>query len=122
MLPLTKQNLAKRLAYWQKRLRLQDWSVTADICRYAAIDDSLGRITIGDDKREAYIRLLCAEDVLPLDVIDKASALDWELVLVHELLHLHFRDTSPKHHEKGSPEDKAEERAIDQISHALVER
>jgi hypothetical protein len=122
MLPLTKQNLAKRLAYWQKRLRLQDWIVEAVVARYSDLDQAVARVTVHANKREAYIRLLCPEDLLPLDSINKASTLDWELALVHELLHLHLWDLGSSTYEKGSPKDLAEERAIDQISHALVER
>ena len=120
---LTKKTLVARLAYWQKRLRVQDWKVVATIARYTALpNNGLGHVIIGHDKREAYIRVLCAEDARPYDVVDMQAALDWELTVVHELLHLHFHDVLPDDLAKTNPKSIAMERAIDQIAHALVER
>ena len=97
----------KGLAYWQEALRIQDWDVHYDIVPVHVLDDAFADITFIATKRAAYLRMVNPEH----------RSHDWEVSLVHELLHIHFAPFKTK---AGSVQELAEEQAIHSISTALV--
>lgn len=116
---LSETSLALLSAEWQKRLRLQDWDITFQIKRINELE-GFGQTVASDTYRSAKIHLLDERDFDPMaaQTTLSVSSLDWEVTLVHELLHLHFHDVAqPK---IGTPEYRALERGIDTIAIALV--
>jgi hypothetical protein len=125
---LTESVAAKVGRAWHTRLRLQDWTVKYRVARlneFQSPDGACGQSQIDDPFPYACITLLHQSD-LDARAAGRACAeifLDWEVTLVHELLHLHLRhihnnETEPR---PGSGEDVARERAIDLIARALVD-
>jgi hypothetical protein len=109
-------DLATLTALWQRRLELQDWQVTCQgFARVTAIEDRYHASTIRYviKTREAIISLR--------DPIDRPADIwtpdDYEVFIVHELLHLHF---APLNIDDDAPEDVAQEQAINALARALV--
>lgn len=114
---MSDEKLKSFLAYWQKRLRLEDWDIVLEVVRLKEW------LTLGKDAYTAgvcapsqscgwaRIRLLHIDDI-PEDAVP--SIKDPEVTLVHELLHLLIPVSSP---EGG---DVHGERAINRIAEALV--
>ena len=102
-------------AYWCRQLRLEDWRV------YVTWDDfhlaKAGRAATVSWKlchKTAYIDVMVPE-LYPDDWHEDVK--DWNCHLVHELLHLHF---APFAADDGTPEDTAQEQAIEFIAQALA--
>ena len=109
------------LPIWQKRLRLQDWSIRIMVTRMAELgEDTLGDVKPGRTKRAALIRLLHPADVAGQNFVFDGEAWDWEITLVHELLHLHFEDCLESNWNDTWRTRQPVERAIDAIAKALV--
>lgn len=106
---------------WQKRLRLQDWEIRLQIARQHELGDgTLGDCDAAKFKRQALIRVLHPDDVAGQGFRFDGEAWNWELTLVHELLHLHFHDCFPDGWPARTPTETAAERAIHALSVALV--
>jgi hypothetical protein len=106
---------------WQRRLRLQDWDVKFSLGRMSALDvGTLGDCEVSSTKRQARIRLLDPRDVDGQAFWFDGEAWDWEITLVHELLHLHFHDIFPDGWPHKAPAGTAGERTIDAVAKALV--
>lgn len=102
------------LAYWQRRLRLQDWHVTVEVVRGRKLDDlNLGECHSNLENKEAKIFLRDPIDYDPQSMIPSHP----ERTLVHELLHLHCLPFDPKN---NTLEATALEQAINCIASALV--
>ncbi len=111
---LTQEQLEERLAYWQEKLRLRDWIITASIKRMSQFSqpDRAGEVFSSYDGKEAAIKLLDPEDH---SYGDGFAPYDMEHVLVHELLHLHTGAI------KAEDEySLAEEQAIESIVSGLI--
>jgi len=115
---LTLEELKSRCTYWQRRLRLQDWTIFLDVqsAKDMKADDNDGEIQMLQVKRQAWITILDPADY-PAHADEPQ---DMERTLVHELLHIHFTEIHQGRRLKRIPH-VAEERAIDAISRALVE-
>lgn len=112
----TDEQLKEKLAYWQKRLRLNDWIVKVEIARQRefSTSDRLGEVTFNIHTKTALIKILNPVDY---DDWDKQ---DMENTLVHELLHLHFAYI---HYHFGKNSDfyeMFEEQAIESIASGLI--
>lgn len=132
--PWTQKRLERVGREWQKRLMLQDWTLTFRLVNayevkgnYADID----RPT--EQKRTGHIRV--ADPIHHSESMAADHDADPEYSLVHELLHLHLwamKDAVVRMETVGGPLVKpltemaweeiraAEERAIDHIARALV--
>lgn len=108
---------AEKLAYWQKRLSLEDWKVSVEVVRLSELKPrTLGNIHWDTDKKTAVIRVLDpadyrlpAEDVLP----------DIEFTVVHELIHLELAPVlAPLQRNEANRRD--EEHAVNQMTDALL--
>lgn len=107
--------LTAHLAYWQRALRLQDWTVTAKMVRYGEIGGGKGgEIQYCLEMKDALLSVVMAESY-PRG--ERFTHHDEEQTLVHELLHLHFAPFSAK---SGSPEEIWHEQTINAIASALV--
>ncbi|MCO7125105.1 hypothetical protein NIE88_04865 [Sporolactobacillus shoreicorticis] len=111
---LTESNLQEKLKYWQERLRLRDWDITAKIVPLSKMDhrDEAGKCEWNLESRFALIYVLSLDDY---QNVGSPMAYDMEQTLVHELLHLHF---APMDDDKYY---MPIEQAIESISKALVE-
>lgn len=107
--------LNERLSLWQKRLKLEDWTVTV----IASQRDGLRAGTLGNirwdlEKKTAVIKVLDSSNYqTSLD----ATLRDMEFTVVHELIHLEFcASTRP---DQSSRTD--EETAVNNIAEALLQ-
>lgn len=114
MIYLTQEEAEKALVEWQSVLKLRDWDIKIQIVRRNGLVDPEGmaEVRYKHIKRMAIINLLD-----PIDYDNDLWGQDHEISMVHELLHLHFMGFEA---EEGTPEDKAQEQAIDAISKSLV--
>ncbi|KKL01084.1 hypothetical protein LCGC14_2627410 [marine sediment metagenome] len=119
---LTAHNANLRCLMWQRRLSLVDWRIKVIVARLAQLGEgTLGDCDITRVKRQAQIRLLDLRDVGGQQFHFDGESWDWELTLVHELLHLHISDCF----HRGWPGAKSEagmaaERMIDALARALL--
>lgn len=107
----TQSELEERLAYWQMRLRLQDWHIQIKIVRMSEMNGSIGRVLPLLEKKIASIRIADHADYPP----DSITPNDMENTLVHELLHLHFYPLT-----KDKDFVLEEEQAIESIVSGLI--
>ncbi|EGO63506.1 hypothetical protein [Acetonema longum] len=100
---------------WQQRLRLECWEVALRIARQRDFDlkNAQGECCYTKETALATIKILD-----PTDYPQSPFKYDMEIVLVHELLHLHFCMFDKT--EYGSLDETMMERSIDHIAKALV--
>ncbi len=112
---MTEQELQALCSLWQKRLRLQDWTVVVRVVRRheMALKDVQGECEWVLPRKQAVIRLLDPVDYVPERIVPQ----DMETDLVHELLHLYF---APFDADDGTLEEMHQEQAINAIGQALV--
>lgn len=109
--------LNKQLVYWQKVLYLQDWTIDLRVARQWEMSDNttLAECEWFLSRRDAIIRVLAPSDLAGVNkYFIKDEECDYDVSLVHELLHLHF---APFHTEK---DEVAHEQAINAISRGMV--
>ncbi len=105
--------LTKKLAFWRKRLDLQEWQVTLELAdRKALRGGSLGNIHWDLQTKTARIRVLDASEY---KTSYEAALRDMEFTVVHELMHLNLA-AMPRNDESR----KDEERAVDHMANALL--
>lgn len=111
---MTDRELQELCGWWQKVLRLQDWDVKVLVKRrFQMPADAQGQVDYVLQNRKAVISVLAAEDYEP----DHLWPQDQEKTLVHELIHLHM---APFAAPTGTPQDIAQEQAIEALAGALV--
>jgi len=92
----TQADLDAALAYWQKVLRLQDWTIKARIVTRKEMPDYwFGWSQVQNNLKTCFIRLIHPEHRDHEDLAPE-NELDHEQSLVHELLHAHFHNTRPE--------------------------
>ena len=87
------KELEKLCKEWQDKLHLQNWDIIVKICRKTEFElsDVTGENCWDLRVCKSYIRILD-----PIDYLKTSWPYDMEVVLVHELLHLHFMSFEPK--------------------------
>lgn len=102
----------ERLAYWQRRLGLNDWSIAVMVCRGGELrPQTVGNLHWDAGRKTAVIRVLALADYpLPAD----AALLDVEKTLVHELVHLELASL-PRSDASLAPEELAVSRLADAL-------
>jgi hypothetical protein len=107
--------LNEKLSLWQKRLKLEDWSVTVITSQRDGLrTGTLGNIRWDPEKKTAVIRVLDPSDYqAPSDAILR----DMEFTVVHELIHLEFCTSTRV--DQSSRAD--EETAVNHIAEALLQ-
>lgn len=111
-------NLRAQVTYWQKILYLQDWNIEVQASRHWEMPSlTLAQCEFYLNRKDAIIRLLHPTDITGLaHRFVGGEESDYDISIVHELLHLHFApfSTNIKHIEI------AQEQAINAISRSLV--
>jgi hypothetical protein len=107
--------LNERLSLWQKRLKLEDWSVTVVTSQRDGLrTGTLGNIHWDPEKKTAVIRVLDPSDY---QAPSEAILRDMEFTVVHELIHLEFCASTRA--DQSSRAD--EETAVNHIAEALLQ-
>jgi hypothetical protein len=95
---LTQALLESRCRYWQKVLGLSDWTIRAELVRpeqFANEDEGqIGECSALTQNRTAVVRVIDPRHY----PTDSLWPQDWEVILVHELIHCHFE---PFYKDKG---------------------
>ena len=110
----TQEQAQQACQEWQRILRLQDWDIAIDILRARdmGLDGGQAEVHWKAESKSAIIHLLD-----PADYQNNYFEQNQERSLVHELLHLHMVMFAT---ETGTPEDTAQEQAVNAIANALV--
>lgn len=113
-----KAALQESIRYWQSILRLQDWNVILIMRRRAdmSIQNAIGASTYSESHKDEIMELVAPEDLHSFHERFHGEELDYEITLVHELLHLHFASFM-------SDDDKVstyQELAINTLARSLV--
>ena len=113
----TQSFATERLAYWQKRLKLQEWHVTVEMARTSDLKPkTLGNIHWDTDKKTALIHVLDPADYhMPFRDMLK----DMEFTVVHELIHLELAPTLSTV-ARNEASRRTEEYAVNHIADALL--
>ena len=109
--------LHKQLTYWQRTLYLQDWNIELRISRQWEMADAetVAQCQWFLQRKDAIIKVLHPSDLPGLSArFIREEECDYDISLVHELLHLHF---APFHHEDH---ETFHEQAINAISRGMV--
>ncbi len=107
--------LNEKLSLWQKRLKLEDWSVTVVTSQRDGLrTGTLGNIRWDPEKKTAVIRVLDPSDY---QTSSEATLRDMEFTVVHELIHLEFCASTRA--DQSSRTD--EESAVNHIAEALLQ-
>ena len=107
----SQSQLDETLYYWQNKLFLNDWIITAEVAslREIGLDDRCGENELDVEGKVSHIRILSADD-FPDDYRLKICQ---EKILVHELLHCKLNLLSP--------DDSFESRFYDMFDHQRLE-
>lgn len=106
--------LGDQLAFWQKTLKLQDWDIKISFWPHAALNGEVCHITWLRDQKTASLAMRMPEDIPPIERDwPEGEAADYDISLVHELLHLKCVDLE-------SEVEWAEEQLANHLSRALV--
>jgi hypothetical protein len=112
--PLAERCVRKKLVLWQRRLNLQDWSISVVMSHPTDLRQrTLGNIHWNADQKTAVIRVLDASDYhMPFRVTMK----DMEFTVVHELIHLELASLP-----RSEASRSDEEYAINHLANALLQ-
>jgi hypothetical protein len=105
--------VSEKLATWQRRLKLENWTISTVMTRRDALKPkTLGGIRWDKHKKTALISLLDPSDYrLPFrEMLD-----DLEFTIVHELVHLELASLPRSEASRSS-----EEHAVNQLAEALL--
>jgi hypothetical protein len=120
----TDEELREALAYWQERLRIQDWRIHAYyVVDTLDLESKAGQCHLYPAKRQAVIRLASPQEESDGWEAADPHSFEWKVVLVHELLHVRFSELLPKE-STSTTDDVWEpwEPIIHALSMALVKR
>ena len=109
--------LHKQLLFWQHALYLQDWTISLRIVRQWDMGDtvSVAQCEWYIERKDAIIKVLHPDDLPGVSSrFLNGEECDYDVSLVHELLHLHF---APFHRKE---DEIAHEQAINAISRGIV--
>ena len=112
--------LQAQCTYWQGILGLTNWHVHVYPvpANHPKLGDCLASCEMFEQRQDAIIRVVRPADLPSVahNFLDGEEA-DYDLTLVHELLHLHFNTFAVP---DGDPKGVAQEQAINAISRGLV--
>lgn len=104
----------EQLRFWQSVLRLQDWIIELQFWPHEALGTEVSRVLYSRNQKTAIIALRYPEDLGP---VEKdwlpGEAGDYDMSIVHELLHVLFTDMESK-------QNIAEEQSCNILSRAIV--
>jgi hypothetical protein len=107
----------EKLWMWQKRLNLQDWSISVLVSRASELKPkTLGNVHWDLEKKTAVIRVL---DPADYRLAPNLILPDIELTVVHELIHLEIAPTLADLHRTDANRGQ-EENAVNHMADALL--
>ncbi|HEY3739271.1 MAG TPA: hypothetical protein VGL53_05480 [Bryobacteraceae bacterium] len=108
-----------KLALWQDRLHLQDWTISATVSHPGDLRrGTLGNVHWDAEKKTAKIRVLSPSDYHRT----YAAALeDIEFTIVHELIHLELMPVTHNEENRSAESRSAEEDAVNRIAASLLQ-
>ena len=112
--------LQKECELWQKKLYLQDWTIEVKLCRQHEMPnpDSIAVIQHWTERKDARMHLLAPIDIpLVQDHFINGEAGNYDISIVHELLHLHLIPLSDYENETKRT---AEEQVVNALSRTIV--
>jgi hypothetical protein len=111
---LAERCVKEKLALWQQRLNLQDWTISVVMSHPVDLRHrTLGNIHWNADKKTAVIRVLDASDYqMPF----RATIKDMEFTVIHELIHLELASLP-----RSEASRSEEEYAINHLASALLQ-
>jgi hypothetical protein len=117
--PLAEKYLRKRLPLWQKRLKLQDWTISLELSHPGDLRrGSLGNVHWDAEKKTAIIRVLDASDY---QMSFSATLKDMEFTIVHELTHVELSSLTRNFKSRSEESVSEEERAVNRLSDAMMQ-
>jgi len=116
---LAESYLHERLARWQERLKLQDWTVSLVMSHATELRrGTLGNVHWDADNKTAVIRVLDAADYgRPF----RATLQDMEFTVVHELVHLELTSLTRNFKSRSEESFSQEEQAVNRMADALLQ-
>lgn len=117
---ILRDGLQKQCHMWQQKLRLQDWNVHVVLARLHEIPgrDAIGYITPVPERKDAHMTLLSPVDIPQVSSgFLKGEELNYDLTIVHELIHLHLW---PFASNLTEAELMCEEQAVNAISRCII--
>jgi hypothetical protein len=116
---LAESYLHQRLARWQERLKLQDWTISLVMSHPSELRrGTLGNVHWDAEKKTAVIRVLDAADYgRPF----RATLEDMEFTVVHELVHLELTSLTRNFKSRSEESFSQEEQAVNRLSDALLQ-
>jgi hypothetical protein len=108
-----RQYVTERLAFWQQRLKLEEWKISVVPARRSELKpNTLGGIRWDKTKKSAVIWVL---DPSEYQTPFRATLDDMELTIVHELVHLELTSLPRSEASRSN-----EEHAVNGIAEALL--
>jgi hypothetical protein len=112
--PLAERRIRERLGLWQRRLNLQDWTISVVMSHPSDLRErTLGNIHWDAGKKTAVIRVL---DASVYQLPFQATVQDMEFTVVHELIHLELASLP-----RSEASRSDEEFAINHLAKALLQ-
>jgi hypothetical protein len=116
---LAETYLQQRLARWQERLKLQDWTISLVMSHPTELRrGTLGNVHWDAEKKTAVIRVLDASDY---ERPFRATLADMEFTVVHELVHLELTSLTRNFKSRSEESFSEEEQAVNRMSDALLQ-
>lgn len=81
---MTQKQIAARLTYWQKHMRLTHWKINL-IFDEDLHDSAVASVSLADDYDRCHMQI-------DMEKIKDDPNINLDHIIVHELLHLQFRD------------------------------
>lgn len=108
-----------KLALWQDRLHLQDWTIAVIVSHPGDLRrGTLGNVHWDAEKKTAKIRVLSPSDY---HRTYKAALDDIEFTIVHELIHLELMPVTHNEENRSAGSRSAEEDAVNRIAASLLQ-
>jgi hypothetical protein len=109
----TQSFLNQKLWLWQKRLKLQDWTIAVKLAPLSHLRPrTLGNINWDRKQKSAVISVMSPADY---KLRGQAMLDDMEMTVVHELVHLHLSGLP-----RSEDTKKVEEQAVNMLADALI--
>ena len=104
-----------QLGYWQDLLKLNDWDIKIDYWPHEALgENTLAKVVWSRNHKTATVAIRIPSDIPPVErSCPEDEAADYDVTLVHELLHLKCVDMESK-------VEWAEEQLVNHVAKALV--
>jgi len=110
------KSVNEQLKYWQGLLKLSDWDIKVDYWPHEALgSDTLAKVLWSRNQKTATLALRVPADIPAVERgYSEGEAIDYDITILHELLHLKCVDLESK-------VEWAEEQLVNHVAKALVQ-